>query len=241
MNHGCSSCHQRNPSYTEVSNFYALLETISFTYFVPRLAISNGVPTPQSFLPKHNDGWREELIGWELRMPIYGSLYIVLLRSRLIMWCHLLKFSDPLRSRQGPFVDSGLIVLVTTAQSGHGPFCSLAVLLSSCLYHLTGQSEKGKRSFCVRSQCDVLWLNSRWTTYLGMGLLWYQSEVLSLLLCSWLLADISFSWCLQWKKLSYWCKQCKQWPRITAPLSELCTGVPAVIQFMLALIQHSFS
>ena len=27
-------------------------------------------------------------------------------------------------------VDSGLIVLVTTAQSGHGPFCSLAVLLS---------------------------------------------------------------------------------------------------------------
>ena len=43
------------------------------------------------------------------------------------MWCHLLKFSDPLRSRQGPFVDSGLIVLVTTAQSGHGPFCSLVV------------------------------------------------------------------------------------------------------------------
>ena len=27
-------------------------------------------------------------------------------------------------------VDSGLIVLVTTAQSGHNPFCSLAVLLS---------------------------------------------------------------------------------------------------------------
>ena len=47
------------------------------------------------------------------------------------MWCHLLKFSDPLHSRQGPFVDSGLIVLVTTAQSGHGPFCSLAVLFRS--------------------------------------------------------------------------------------------------------------
>ena len=30
-------------------------------------------------------------------------------------------------------VDSGLIVLVTTAQSGHGPFCSLVVFFSSCL------------------------------------------------------------------------------------------------------------
>ena len=32
-------------------------------------------------------------------------------------------------------VDSGLIVLVTTAQSGHGPFCSLVVLPSSCLHY----------------------------------------------------------------------------------------------------------
>ena len=38
--------------------------------------------------------------------------------------------TDPIQKRVVRFVDSGLIVLVTTAQSGHGPFCSLAVLLS---------------------------------------------------------------------------------------------------------------
>lgn len=31
--------HVIRATYTEVSNFYALLETISFTYFVPRMAI----------------------------------------------------------------------------------------------------------------------------------------------------------------------------------------------------------
>ena len=38
--------------------------------------------------------------------------------------------SGLIKTMDSNYVDSGLIVLVTTAQSGHGPFCSLAVLLS---------------------------------------------------------------------------------------------------------------
>ena len=71
-------------------------------------------------------------------------------------------------------VDSGLIVLVTTAQSGHGPFCSLAVFLSFVFTYSGGiactgtdndnqttyDSHLKNRRHCITVRCQVIliWL-----------------------------------------------------------------------------------
>ena len=58
-------------------------------------------------------------------------------------------------------VDSGLIVLVTTAQSGHGPFCSLAVFFSRVfrICAMSMQQEAGRqgdtrKDYSICQQCS---------------------------------------------------------------------------------------
>ena len=159
-------------------------------------------------------------------MPIYGSHHIVLLRSRFIMWRGEPSVEVP---RYPPLVWEG--ILPTSRKRGRD--------LSAFAVNVTfnGWTVEGAPSAWV--SCGA--------NHSHTQLIESKTEVLALLLSSWLSADILLSWCLevwekdwklQWKRLCHWCKQCKQWPKITAPLPRLMHGSTRSYPVMLALFRR---